>query len=214
MSDKRATQSRRVLKPAKIALNRGGGIDCTIRDISEDGACLGVASALGIPESFNLVLDDKTLRRCRLKWRKERQIGVEFQSIIVSTTDAQKHSLAVWRSNMNTSLSVLIVDDSRTMALMISDLVRKAGFTDVDVAHDGNSALDRLHQKQYGLVLSDWEMQPMSGEEILKEMSQDKTIGKIPTILITATAGRAPRGLLGRLPISVSLSVKVTLKPL
>ena len=98
---------------------------------------------------------------------------------------------------MNTPLSVLVVDDSRTMTLLITDLLRKLGYTDIDVAHDGNSALDLMRQKRYGLVLSDWEMQPMSGEEFLKQMRQDKRIGNIPTILITATAGRGASWLAG-----------------
>ncbi len=98
---------------------------------------------------------------------------------------------------MNTSLPVLVVDDSRTMILLISDFIRKIGFTDVDVVHDGHSALDQLRRKKYGLVLSDWEMQPMSGEEFFKEMRQDKMIGKIPIILITATAGRGASWLAG-----------------
>jgi len=190
MSDKRARQRQRVLKPAKIRLSRGGVIDCIIRDISEGGACLKVVSTLGIPDVFELILDDKTMRRCCIKWRKETQIGVEFQSQNASTTDTQKHSPA-------TSLPVLVVDDSPTMTRIISDLVRKLGFTDVDVAHDGHSALDQLRHRQYGLVLSDWEMQPMSGEELLKEIRQEKMIAKIPIIMITATAGRGASRLAG-----------------
>src|ERR1700730_16419257 len=108
MSDKRAKQRQRVLKPAKIGLSRGGVIDCIIRDISEDGACLKVASTLGVPDVFELILDDKTMRRCCIKWRKETQIGVEFQSQNASTTDTQKHSPA-------TSHPVLVVEDSPTM---------------------------------------------------------------------------------------------------
>jgi len=197
MSDKRAKQRQRVLKPAKIRLTRGGVIDCTIRDISEDGACLRVAVAVGIPEFFELILDDQTVRPCRIKWRKEMQIGVEFQSQNVSTTDTQKHPFTNWGNKLNTSLPVLVVDDSPTMTRIISELVRKVGFTDVDTAHDGHSALDQLRHKQYGLVLSDWEMQPMSGEEFLKAMRQEKMIGKIPIIMVTATAGRGASWLAG-----------------
>ena len=197
MSERRAKQRQRVLKSAKIRLERGGVIDCTIRDISEDGACLRVASALGIPDFFELILDEKILRPCRVKWRKETQIGVEFQQEIASATGAQKYSSAGWRNNMNTSLPVLVVDNSRTMTLLITDFIRKIGFTDVDVVHDGHSALDRLRQKKYGLVLSDWEMQPMSGEELFKEMRQDKMIGNIPIIVITATARRGASWLAG-----------------
>ncbi len=98
---------------------------------------------------------------------------------------------------MNTSLPVLVVDDSPTMTHILSDLVRKIGFADVEIAQDGHSALDKLRHKKYGLVLSDWEMQPMSGEELFKEMRQDNMIGAVPIILITATAGRGASWLAG-----------------
>lgn len=167
MSRKRAKERQRVLKSAKISFNRGGIIDCTIRDISEDGACLRVASALGIPAFFELILDDKSRRACNVKWRKETQIGVEFQGESARTSESKGHA-AGWSNIMNLSLSVLVVDDSATMTRIISDLVKKLGFVDVDIAHDGQAALDQLRQKQYGLVLSDWEMQPMSGEQLFK----------------------------------------------
>ncbi|HUZ32088.1 MAG TPA: response regulator [Xanthobacteraceae bacterium] len=98
---------------------------------------------------------------------------------------------------MKTSLPVLIVDDSSTMIQIIADLVRKNGFTDVDTEHDGPSALQRLRQKQYGLVLSDWEMEPMSGKELFEQMSRDKTVGNVPIILITGTAGKGTAWLAG-----------------
>jgi hypothetical protein len=80
MNDQRDATRQRVLKPAKIAFGRACIIDCTLRNISDSGACLQVASPLGIPDSFNLLLDaGKTTRACRILWRKERQIGVEFQ---------------------------------------------------------------------------------------------------------------------------------------
>ena len=123
---------------------------------------------------------------------------------------------------MDTSLPVLVVDDSHTMTRIISDLVRKVGFTDVDIAHDGQSALDLMRQKKYGLVLSDWEMQPMSGEELFKEMRQDKMIGNIPIILITAMAGRGASWLAGataylRKPFSerdLKIAIRSVLEPI
>ena len=164
-----------------------------MHDISEHGACLRVASTLGIPEFVELVFDDKTATRCRVVWRKETQIGVEFKSEIACATVASESGENVLRK----SLPVLIVDDSPTMTHIISDLVRKIGFTDVDTEHDGPSALLRLRQKRYGLVLSDWEMKPMSGQEIFKEMRQDKMIRNVPIILITAKAGRGAAWLAG-----------------
>jgi len=80
MDEQRDMTRRRVLKPAKRAFGRAGIIDCTVRNISESGACLQVASPLGIPETFDLRLDaEQTTRPCRVLWRKEQQIGVEFQ---------------------------------------------------------------------------------------------------------------------------------------
>jgi hypothetical protein len=77
MNDKRRIARYRVLKAAKIAFGRAGIIDVTVRNISDRGACLQVASPL--PKVFNLVLvSDRVIRPCRLVWRKEKQIGVEF----------------------------------------------------------------------------------------------------------------------------------------
>ena len=197
MNDKRAKLRQRVLKSAKIRLNRGGTIDCTMRDISEDGAGLRVVSVLGIPEFFELVFDDKTTRPCRVVWRKQSQLGVEFQSESACASPAEKYAFEVGGNKPNMSLPVLVVDDSPTMTQIISNFVRQIGFTDMDIEHDGPSALGRLRQKKYGLVLSDWEMEPMSGEELFKKMRQDKMIGNVPIILITGTAGRGASWLAG-----------------
>ena len=79
MENTRTKQRRRVLKSGKIGFNGGGAIDCVIRDMSERGACLKVASPVGVPDAFELVLDDNGYSRpCRVKWRKATQIGVEF----------------------------------------------------------------------------------------------------------------------------------------
>jgi two-component system, chemotaxis family, chemotaxis protein CheY len=98
---------------------------------------------------------------------------------------------------MNTSVPVLVVDDSRTAALAISGLLHKVGFAEVDVAHDALSALDHLRDKHYGLVLSDWEMQPMGGNELLQAIRQNGKLGKIPVIVMTASATRGASWLAG-----------------
>jgi hypothetical protein len=80
--DNRRSVRHRVLQPAKIAFGRAGILDATLRNISDHGACLQVASPLGIPENFNLLLDhDRTRKPCRVVWRKEKQIGVEFEGV-------------------------------------------------------------------------------------------------------------------------------------
>jgi hypothetical protein len=78
MNDNRRVARHRVLKGAKIAFGRAGIIDVTVRNISDRGACLKVASPLGIPDTFNLVMVGGQTRPCRLVWRKEKEIGVEF----------------------------------------------------------------------------------------------------------------------------------------
>lgn len=87
---------------------------------------------------------------------------------------------------MDTSLPVLVVDDSRTMTTIISKLARDVGFTDVDQANDGPSALERLREKKYGLLLSDWDMAPMNGTELTKQVRKEPLNAGIPIIMITA----------------------------
>jgi two-component system, chemotaxis family, chemotaxis protein CheY len=87
---------------------------------------------------------------------------------------------------MDTSLPVLVVDDSRTMTTIISKLARDVGFTDVDQANDGPSALERLREKKYGLLLSDWDMVPMNGTELTSQVRKEPLNASIPIIMITA----------------------------
>ena len=98
---------------------------------------------------------------------------------------------------MDTSLSVLVVDDSSTMTHIISDMLQKLGFTDIDLAQDGQSALERMQLKHYGVVLSDWEMQPMGGEAFLKALRRDPKTSRTPIILITAKSSRGASWLAG-----------------
>jgi hypothetical protein len=68
-----------VLKHGTLTFRGGGGIDCTVRNISSSGARLDVASPVGLPESLTLVIEaDHFMRRCHAVWSSERQIGVAF----------------------------------------------------------------------------------------------------------------------------------------
>jgi two-component system chemotaxis response regulator CheY len=84
------------------------------------------------------------------------------------------------------SLSVLVVDDARTMAHVIRDLLRQIGFKNIDDAPGGASALAKMKSKYYGLVISDWNMEPMSGIDLLRQVRADPLLGKIPFIMMTA----------------------------
>jgi two-component system chemotaxis response regulator CheY len=87
---------------------------------------------------------------------------------------------------LDPSISVLVVDDYGTMVRIIRNLLRQLGFTDVDDAADGSAALAKMHAKHYGLVISDWNMEPMTGFELLQEMRIDPNLRKTPFIMVTA----------------------------
>ena len=84
------------------------------------------------------------------------------------------------------SMSVLVVDDYNTMIRIIRNLLRQIGFEDIDEASDGALALAKMRSKKYGLVISDWNMEPMTGFELLKQVRSDPAIDKLPFIMITA----------------------------
>jgi len=64
---------------------------------------------------------------------------------------------------LDPSIPVLVVDDYSTMVRIIRNLLRQLGFSNVDDANDGAAALAKMRAKRYGLVISDWNMEPMSG---------------------------------------------------
>ncbi|MDH3595004.1 MAG: response regulator [Rhodospirillales bacterium] len=81
---------------------------------------------------------------------------------------------------------ILIVDDYKTMLRIIRNLLKQLGFDNVDEATDGSTALQKLREKAYGLVISDWNMEPMTGLELLKEVRADTQLKELPFIMITA----------------------------
>lgn len=78
-AEHRIAARHRTLKSGKIAFAQGAAIDCVIRNISKAGACLEVASPVGIPPAFDLLIDSSgAVNPCRVVWRTERRIGVVF----------------------------------------------------------------------------------------------------------------------------------------
>ena len=84
------------------------------------------------------------------------------------------------------SMPVLVVDDYKTMIRIIRNLLKQLGFSDIDDAADGTEALAKMQQRQYGLVISDWNMEPMTGYELLKEVRSDENLMKTPFIMVTS----------------------------
>jgi two-component system chemotaxis response regulator CheY len=89
------------------------------------------------------------------------------------------------------SMPVLVVDDYRTMVRIIHNLLRQVGFSDLDDAADGATALEKLRSRRYGLVISDWNMEPMTGYDLLQTIRADEELTDTPFIMITAESKTA-----------------------
>ena len=87
---------------------------------------------------------------------------------------------------INHAMPILIVDDYNTMVRIIRNLLKQLGFENVDDAADGSAALAKMQAKKYGLVISDWNMVPMTGYDLLREVRSDPALGKTPFIMVTA----------------------------
>ena len=87
---------------------------------------------------------------------------------------------------MSKTLAVLVVDDYATMRRIIRNLLQQLGFTDVDEADDGEQALAKLRDKDFDLVISDWNMEPMTGLDLLKAVRADARLKALPFIMVTA----------------------------
>jgi two-component system chemotaxis response regulator CheY len=87
---------------------------------------------------------------------------------------------------MDKTTNVLIVDDYKTMLRIIRNLLKQLEFDNVEEASDGQEALAKLRAGQFGLVISDWNMQPMTGLDLLKEVRADARLKEMPFIMITA----------------------------
>jgi two-component system, chemotaxis family, chemotaxis protein CheY len=84
------------------------------------------------------------------------------------------------------STPILVVDDYQTMIRIVRNLLHQLGFDNVDDASDGAAALAKLRQGNFGLVISDWMMEPMNGLELLRQVRADPKLQALPFIMITA----------------------------
>lgn len=85
------------------------------------------------------------------------------------------------------NMNILIVDDYKTMLRIIRNLLKQLGFNNIDEATDGSMALQQLRSGQtYGLVISDWNMEPMTGLQLLREVRADAKLKALPFIMVTA----------------------------
>ena len=81
MRERRQLPRHLVNKSAKIVFgDQASLIDCTVCDVTSDGACLRFATTRQLPESFELSFDSfRSTRICRVAWRKTDSLGVFFR---------------------------------------------------------------------------------------------------------------------------------------
>ena len=88
--------------------------------------------------------------------------------------------------SVDRNMHILIVDDYKTMLRIIRNLLRQLDFNNVDEATDGQMALQMLQTRDFGLVISDWNMEPMTGLQLLREVRKSARLKDTPFIMITA----------------------------
>lgn len=88
--------------------------------------------------------------------------------------------------SVDMNMNVLIVDDYKTMLRIVENLLKQLGFKNIIQAIDGSSALKVLRETPCGLIISDWNMQPMTGLQLLKEVRADEKLKGTPFIMVTA----------------------------
>ncbi|MGD9858556.1 MAG: chemotaxis response regulator CheY [Marinobacterium sp.] len=91
---------------------------------------------------------------------------------------------------MKKDIKILVVDDFSTMRRIIKNLLRDLGFTNVDEADDGKTALPILKQGHIDFLITDWNMPEMTGIDLLKAVRADPALASIPVLMVTAEAKR------------------------
>jgi len=84
------------------------------------------------------------------------------------------------------NMKVLVVDDYNTMLRILSNLLKQLGFANVETALDGSEALRKLNEAKFDFVISDWNMEPMTGIELLRHVRASEKLKGLPFIMVTA----------------------------
>lgn len=88
--------------------------------------------------------------------------------------------------SVDMNMPILIVDDYATMLRIIKTLLNQIGFNNITEAKNGQEAIEKIKEQQFKLVISDWNMEPVSGIELLKVLRAMPNYEKIPFIMVTA----------------------------
>ncbi len=89
---------------------------------------------------------------------------------------------------LDKNMKVLVVDDFSTMRRIVKNLLRDLGFTNIQEADDGSTALPMLKEGDFDFVVTDWNMPGMQGIDLLKAIRADSNLAHIPVLMVTAEA--------------------------
>lgn len=88
---------------------------------------------------------------------------------------------------VNKAMNILVVDDYQTMVRILKNLLKQIGFSNIDEAANGKEAISKIQNREYGLVISDWNMEQMSGYDLLKHIrGSGEHYSDVPFIMVTA----------------------------
>ncbi len=87
-------------------------------------------------------------------------------------------------------MKILVVDDFSTMRRIVKNLLRDLGFTNIDEADDGNTALPKLQSGSFDFLVTDWNMPGMTGIDLLRTVRADAGLASLPVLLVTAESKR------------------------
>ncbi|MFT6328702.1 MAG: two-component system chemotaxis response regulator CheY [Bermanella sp.] len=85
-------------------------------------------------------------------------------------------------------MKILVVDDFSTMRRIIKNLLKDLGFTSIQEADDGNTALPMLLQGDFDFVVTDWNMPGMQGIDLLRAIRANDNLKHLPVLMVTAEA--------------------------
>ncbi len=91
---------------------------------------------------------------------------------------------------MDRNMKILVVDDFSTMRRIIKNLLKELGFTNLEEADDGQTALPLLRQGNFDFLITDWNMPGMSGIDLLRAVRADDSLATLPVLMVTAEAKR------------------------
>ena len=91
---------------------------------------------------------------------------------------------------MNKDMKILVVDDFSTMRRIVKNLLKDLGFTNMDEADDGNTALPMLKSGSYDFLVTDWNMPGMTGIDLLRKVRAEPNLADMPVLMVTAESKR------------------------